>query len=335
MFCCISLSILGVSAVALFLLNYVIKSKTFSLVGAHVLVTGGSSGIGKEIAAEAVRQGASVSLLARSQARLAEAKEYIERFIKDDSKQKVVCVSVDVSNDYSTVERAVQQVELDLGPVDVLVNSAGISFGGRFEEITLEQFKTMMDVNYFGSVFTTRAVVSQMKTRRSGRIVFLSSQAGQLGLFGYTGYSATKFALRGLAEALQMEVKPYNVRVCIAFPPDTDTPGLQEELKTKPIETKLISETSGLFQATDVARIILNDSLKGHYQSYMGLDGFMLSSLCSGMSPISTVWEAIIQVLTMGIFRAISLIYLVSFDRIVNRCQNEKPTATRPSQKDK
>ena len=64
----------------------------------------------------------------------------------------------------------------------------------------------MMDVNYLGSVYVTRAVIPSMKARRSGRVVFISSQAGQLGLFGYTGYSASKFALRGLAEALQMEV---------------------------------------------------------------------------------------------------------------------------------
>jgi len=64
----------------------------------------------------------------------------------------------------------------------------------------------MMDVNYFGSIFATRAVIPEMKTRRHGRIVFISSQAGQLGLFGYTGYSPTKFALLGLSEALQMEV---------------------------------------------------------------------------------------------------------------------------------
>lgn len=63
-----------------------------------------------------------------------------------------------------------------------------------------------MDVNYLGTVYVTRAVVPQMKARRAGRIVFVSSQAGQLGLYGYTGYSASKFALRGFAEALQMEV---------------------------------------------------------------------------------------------------------------------------------
>ena len=64
----------------------------------------------------------------------------------------------------------------------------------------------MMEVNYLGSVYPTRAVITTMKERRMGRILFISSQAGQIGLFGYTAYSPSKFALRGLAESLQMEV---------------------------------------------------------------------------------------------------------------------------------
>jgi len=73
----------------------------------------------------------------------------------------------------------------------------------------MHNFQTMMDVNYFGSVFATRAVIGEMKTRRQGRIVFFSSQGGQMGVYGFTGYSAAKFALRGLAESLQMEVGHY------------------------------------------------------------------------------------------------------------------------------
>ena len=69
--------------------------------------------------------------------------------------------------------------------------------------------KKMMEVNYLGSVYPTRAVITTMKERRMGRIMFVSSQAGQIGLFGYTAYSPSKFALRGLAESLQMEVSFY------------------------------------------------------------------------------------------------------------------------------
>ena len=86
-----------------------------------------------------------------------------------------------------------------------------------------------MRINYLGSVYCTKAVAESMKKLKFGRIVFVSSQAGQIGVFGYTAYSATKFALRGLVECLQMELKPYNIYVTLAYPPDTDTPGLKTE----------------------------------------------------------------------------------------------------------
>lgn len=71
----------------------------------------------------------------------------------------------------------------------------------------LSSLQKLMSINYLGSVYPSRAVIATMKERRVGRIVFVSSQAGQLGLFGFTAYSSSKFAIRGLAEALQMEVK--------------------------------------------------------------------------------------------------------------------------------
>ncbi|KAL8182598.1 UNVERIFIED_CONTAM: hypothetical protein K2H54_058510 [Gekko kuhli] len=164
--------------------------------------------------------------------RLLEAKKEIEKYAVND-KQVVHCISVDVSKDYANVERVLKQAQEKLGPVDMLVNSAGTSVTGKFEDLDTKNFEELMSVNYLGSVYPTHAVITTMKERRMGRIVFVSSQAGQLGLFGFTAYSATKFALRGLAEALQMEVKPYNVYITVAYPPDTDTPGFAEESKTK------------------------------------------------------------------------------------------------------
>lgn len=111
----------------------------------------------------------------------------------------------------------------------------------------------MIRINYTGSVYCTKAVVDSMKERKSGRIVFVSSQAGQIGVFGYSAYSSTKFALRGLAEwyqllkkfnflnnkpnnyifSLQMELKPFNIFITLSYPPDTNTPGLESENLTK------------------------------------------------------------------------------------------------------
>lgn len=181
-----------------------------------------------------------------------------------------------------------------------------------------------MEVNYLGSVYPTRAVITTMKERRMGRVVFVSSQAGQIGLFGYTAYSASKFALRGLAEALQMEVKPYNIYVTVTYPPDTDTPCLTEENKTKPLETKLISETSGVCQPEQVAKVIVKDAVQGNFNSSVGPDGYMLSALTCGMSPVTSITEGLQQIVTMGLFRTIALFYLGSFDSIVRRCMIQR-----------
>ncbi|KGL74479.1 3-ketodihydrosphingosine reductase, partial [Tinamus guttatus] len=286
-------------------------------------VTGGSSGIGKCIAIECYKQGAFITLIARDENKLLQTKKEIEKYSVND-KQVVLCISVDVSKDYELVENVLKQAQEKLGPVDLLVNCAGTSVTGKFEDIEVNSFERLMGVNYLGSVYPSRAVISTMKERRMGRIVFVSSQAGQLGLFGYTAYSPTKFALRGLAEALQMEVKPYNIYITVAYPPDTDTPGFAEESKTKPLETKLISETSSVCQAEQVARVIVKDAIQGNFNSSVGSDGYMLSILTSGMSPVTSITEGLQQVVCMGIFRIFGLFYLGSFDSIVRRCMMQR-----------
>ncbi|XP_010728300.1 3-dehydrosphinganine reductase [Larimichthys crocea] len=307
----------------LYMISPLISPKPLKLNGSHVVVTGGSSGIGKCIAIECYRQGAFITLVARDEAKLLQAKKEVEKFAIND-KQVVLCISVDVSSDYSQVESVIKQAQEKLGPVDMLVNCAGTSISGKFEDMDVDRFKKMMEVNYLGSVYPTRAVITTMKERRMGRIMFVSSQAGQIGLFGYTAYSPSKFALRGLAESLQMEIKPYNIYVTVAYPPDTDTPGLAEENKTKPLETKLISETAGVCQPDQVAKIIVRDAVQGNFNSSVGPDGYMLSALTCGMSPVTSITEGLQQIVTMGLFRTIALFYLGSFDSIVRRCMIQR-----------
>ncbi|XP_037538136.1 3-ketodihydrosphingosine reductase [Nematolebias whitei] len=307
----------------LYMISPLISPKPLKLNGAHVVVTGGSSGIGKCIAIECYRQGAFITLVARDEEKLLRAKKDVEKFAIND-KQVVLCVSVDVSSDYTQVENVIKQAQEKLGPVDMLVNCAGTAISGKFEEVEVERFKEMIEVNYLGSVYPTRAVITTMKERRMGRIMFVSSQAGQLGLFGYTAYSPSKFALRGLAEALQMEIKPYNIYVTMAFPPDTDTPLFAEENKSKPLETKLICETSGVWQPDQVAKIVVKDAVQGNFNSSVGPDGYMLSALTCGMSPVTSITEGLQQIVTMGLFRTIALFYLGSFDSIVRRCMIQR-----------
>ncbi|XP_055273475.1 3-ketodihydrosphingosine reductase isoform X2 [Moschus berezovskii] len=307
----------------LYMVSPLISPKPLALPGAHVVVTGGSSGIGKCIAIECYKQGAFITLVARNEDKLLQAKKEIEKHSIND-KQVVLCISVDVSQDYSQVENVIKQAQEKLGPVDMLVNCAGMSLAGKFEDLEVSTFERLMSVNYLGSVYPSRAVIATMKERRVGRVVFVSSQAGQLGLFGYTAYSSSKFAIRGLAEALQMEVKPYNVYVTVAYPPDTDTPGFAKENQTKPLETRLISETTSVCKPEQVAKQIVKDAVQGNFNSSIGSDGYMLSSLTCGMAPVTSITEGLQQVVTMGLFRTIALFYLGSFDSIVRRCMMQK-----------
>uniref|UniRef100_A0A8C2Q409 3-dehydrosphinganine reductase n=1 Tax=Cyprinus carpio TaxID=7962 RepID=A0A8C2Q409_CYPCA len=297
----------------LYMISPLISPKPLKLNGAHVVVTGGSSGIGKCIAMECYKHGAFITLVARDEHKLVQAKKEVEKCAIND-KQVVLCISVDVSKDYNQVESVIKQV--------CLFCYVSI-YSGHCEVCALFKQK-MMEVNYLGSVYPTRAVITTMKERRMGRIMFVSSQAGLIGLFGYTAYSPSKFALRGLAEALQMEMKPYNIYVTVAYPPDTDTPGFAEENKTKPLETKLISETAGVCQPEQVAKIVVKDAVQGNFSSSFGPDGYMLSALTCGMSPVTSITEGLQQIVTMGLFRTIALFYLGSFDSIIRRCMIQR-----------
>ena len=163
-----------------------------------------------------------------------------------------------------------------------------------------------------------------MRQLGTGRIVLVSSQAGQVGVFGYTSYCATKFALKGFAESLQMELARENIYVTIAYPPDTDTPGFAEENKTKPLETKLINETSGLVSAEEVAKKILQSTRQGAFSCWFGINGFLLESLTSGAQPISSIFELFSQSMTIGIARLVMIGVLNTFYDITRKTRSNR-----------
>jgi len=319
------------AVLSVLLLLYFVLSRSFprktSISNQHVIITGGSSGIGLACAKECVRRGAHVTLIARDEKKLERAKnEVLHRCGVTNDDGRVAYLSCDVAKDCVTVERAMTEAALSMerrfigrGHVAALINCAGSGPGAAFDQTPPERFEDLMRLNYFSAVYSTRAVLTEMKTRQRGRILFVSSQAGQLGLYGYTAYSAAKFALRGFAEALLMETKPHNVFVTLAFPPDTNTPGFAEESKSLPEETKEISATAGLFEPEDVAKKMIDDLEAGNFFCTFGLDGFMLGTLTAGMSPASSVVEIVVQFVFMSVFRIVGLFYLATFDGICRK----------------
>ena len=119
-----------------------------------------------------------------------------------------------------------------------MVCAAGAAYPGYFLEQDLAIFERTMRLNYLGSVFTAKAAVPAMVARSSGHLILISSGAAAASFLGYSSYAPTKFAVRGLADALRNELCGTGVRVSVAYPPDTDTPGFEQENKTKPPECR-------------------------------------------------------------------------------------------------
>jgi NAD(P)-dependent dehydrogenase (short-subunit alcohol dehydrogenase family) len=112
----------------------------------------------------------------------------------------------------------VQRVEAELGPIDVLVNNAGIERTGSVEEMPISDFRDVMETNCFGAIRCIQAVLPGMRARRSGCIANVSSISGKLALSPFSAYSASKFALEAVCECLAQEVKPFGIRVCVVEP---------------------------------------------------------------------------------------------------------------------
>jgi 3-dehydrosphinganine reductase len=222
-----------------------------SFQNAHVLVTGGSSGIGLATARLAIDHGARVSLVARRPDVLDEAAASLRA-----AGGQVAVAATDVA-DATQVGTSVSALTEEFGPVDIAICSAGQARPGYFQDLDAELFRTMMDVNYFGTVNVARAVVPAMIARRAGSFVGVSSAAGLVGVFGYTAYAPTKFAVRGFLESLRAELLPYGIHVGCSFPPDTDTPQLADENRFKPKETRAISGTIKPLSAERVAKSIV------------------------------------------------------------------------------
>lgn len=238
--------------------------------GKITLVTGGSSGIGLAIARLLAQQGAQVWIVARRKENLDSALKEIEAARLNDSLSCGI-FAADVS-DPDQVTAAVDYVTDQAGVPDLLVNSAGITHPGYVQELDLDIFRSMMDVNYFGTVYMTKAVLAGMLQRGSGHFINISSMAGYLGAFGYSAYGAAKFAVRGFSDVLRSELKPLGLRVSIVFPPDTDTPQLAYEQPFKPYETKALSGNAKVLSPEAVAAETLRQAANGRYIILPGTD---------------------------------------------------------------
>jgi len=179
--------------------------------GQVVLITGASSGIGAALARELARQGADVALLARRRDRLAALADEIEAHGR-----RPLVLAGDVTVD-GEVERAVAATQATFGRLDVVIANAGFGVVGPVERLTLDDYRRQFETNVFGVLRTVQAALSPLKAAR-GRLVILGSVAGHIATPGSSPYAMSKFAVRGLAEALGHELAPSGVSVTLISP---------------------------------------------------------------------------------------------------------------------
>jgi 3-dehydrosphinganine reductase len=249
----------------------------------HAVISGGSSGIGLALARRLAGAGWDLTLLARDPRRLAAAREALSEC--GDATRRFRTTSVDVA-DAAAVEHAVAGAVAALGPPGLVVASAGMVVPGTFETLPLEAFRRTMEVNYFGTLHLVRATLPAMREQRGGRIVLIASGAALIGIYGYTAYAPTKFAVRGLAETLRSELAPEGIGVSVVYPPDTDTPQLREELRLRPAATSLIAGNAKVMSAERVAAAILRGIERRRFMIAPGAEMAALALLHSLAGPL-------------------------------------------------
>ena len=220
----------------------------------RVYITGGSSGIGLSLAIRYARNGDDVILLARNQDKLDEAAGLC-RAETLSANQLIAGVSLDIS-EFKALAVKMKAITDEYGQPDLLILSAGIAGNKTFLDMKSEEFDTMMALNFSASREMARCVLPAMLERSHGQIAFISSTAGLMGVYGYSAYCASKYAVTGFVMALQQELYGTGVCATLVCPSEVATPLIAAEAASVLPQTRLLKDLGGTLSPEKAAEII-------------------------------------------------------------------------------
>lgn len=255
----------------------------------HVIITGGSSGIGLALARRYLAGGSSVTIVGRSRARLDAAQRELSTGALEEVPAGLRVAEADVC-DETALGAAIAAAEKVLGPCDLLIASAGVVSPAPFDRMDVKSFAMQVETNLIGTANAIRCVYAAMKERRRGRILMISSGAALIGIHGYTAYCASKAALVGFSEALRVEAAPYGIQIAICYPPDTETPQFVNELPFRSPQAVAVMGTVRPWTADRVAERIERLLAKGAEVIHFGPRLSLLARFGPLVKPVLYWW---------------------------------------------
>ncbi len=225
------------------------------LAGQVALVSGGTRGLGRGIAARLAAEGAAVAILGRDRARAERvATELSAAAAGTGTGARVLGIAADVS-DWAAAQAAVATATDQLGPIDIVVANAGVGAIGTVAEADPDDWRRMIDANYLGTAHIVKAALPGMLERGRGDVIAIASAGGTKGYPEWSGYCASKWAVVGFMECLAQEVTGAGIRVCTLCPGGIDTP-FWDDLN-KDVHREGSATRAGLMQPDDVAETVM------------------------------------------------------------------------------
>ncbi|UYZ63781.1 SDR family NAD(P)-dependent oxidoreductase [Hymenobacter weizhouensis] len=266
---------------------YLNRRGSYDLAGRVVLITGGSRGLGLVLARQAVAEGAKVAICARDADELERARQELTQ----DGAEVLALVRDLTSAD--EVRGLVEQVQRQLGPIDVLVNNAGIITAGPLDHMDLPEYEDSMNTHFWAPLHAMQAVLPAMRRRGEGRIVNIASVGGKVAVPHLAPYCASKFALVGLSEGFRAELLQYGIQVTTVCPGLMRTGSARHAIvkgqHKKEYATFIIADSLPALtvDAESAARQIWNACRRGDAELIIGLPAKVLSAF-HGLLPGTT-----------------------------------------------